>query len=776
MDADKKTLFVTGLFFSSISFASSHSHNDLASLSMEHLESMSLSELLELNVITPSRTKQKLIDAPANIQVITQLQIAQRGYANLVEVLQDLPGFDFSTYEDGGGEYPTHSSNRGLGGGPGNPKLLILLDGVVQNHVAFNWSQLWGEENIIEDLDRIEIIQGPGSAAYGANAFSGVVHLITKKQVAEENTNLHVSLGEGKQRGFTLTHQSMYKDLHMNAAIKSYQYDGDSGLGRYDPAGYFSGQPWPNTQVESYDNQGQYQTNSVNPFAGQQMPAGFNTSKDIWAMRANVSYFSPEEENLLKGVSKISLGFYLWDKTEGLASYVPNYEYQSWRSDFVSHHTGKHIYLDVDYRFNDKWLSRTRAWYRENRQKPDTGFRYTYRFAELAKTYHSFNHQVGIEEQLEWQQSDDSSLVLGARLMESDKMNQIASLGRNQAGHDPMTSSSWRRATQDDFQLGLAESQDIDVVAESAVYAIYDSALSSRWNYSLGLRYDYSEDFGNTFNPRLGFIYKMPSDFFEKLNVKFLYGQAFREPSIFELTDEHRGNSQLKPEEVATYEVIAQGNWQNSDQQGVVEAFNFTSSVFLSDMTDVISLNTAAARDILGDSGSHYFNAERQKVIGFSLSSDVQFSKGVKSYINYHFNKGDGSLGDKGLSNVADHKVNMGLNYDANAFNLDLRLNYVGKRNVPSTNTYFTDCHAPGYTKLNLHLRGKKLNLAGFNIKPSLKIENLLDEDYFGVGRQDGSSDVNAYDAQTNINPSGFIPAYHPQPGRQIFIKLEADL
>jgi outer membrane receptor for ferrienterochelin and colicin len=105
-------------------------------LTLESIEEMSLEELFDAEVITPSLRGQRASQAPANIHVITQEQIRQRAYKNLFEVLVDVPGFDFSTFEDGGGEYPSHSIHRGLGGDTGNTKLLIMVDGIVQNHSA----------------------------------------------------------------------------------------------------------------------------------------------------------------------------------------------------------------------------------------------------------------------------------------------------------------------------------------------------------------------------------------------------------------------------------------------------------------------------------------------------------------------------------------------------------------------------------------------------------------------------------------------------------------
>ncbi len=148
---------------------------------------LSVEELMGIKVVTASRYEQDISSAAANVTVITREMVERRGYKNLVEILEDLPGFDFSTYEDGGGEYPVHGVNRGVGGDPGNTKLLIMIDNIIQNHISFNWSMGWGNQQIFHDLDRIEIIQGPGSALYGSNAFSGIIHFITRKKQRKNN-------------------------------------------------------------------------------------------------------------------------------------------------------------------------------------------------------------------------------------------------------------------------------------------------------------------------------------------------------------------------------------------------------------------------------------------------------------------------------------------------------------------------------------------------------------------------------------------------------------
>ena len=109
----------------------------------DDLYDLSLDDLQNIEVTSSSRIEQKSSDVQANLSVITASMIRKRGYQNLVQILEDIPGFDFATGEDGGGEYTTHSIHRGIGGDNGNSRILIMVNGVVQNFINNNWSTLW---------------------------------------------------------------------------------------------------------------------------------------------------------------------------------------------------------------------------------------------------------------------------------------------------------------------------------------------------------------------------------------------------------------------------------------------------------------------------------------------------------------------------------------------------------------------------------------------------------------------------------------------------------
>ncbi len=152
------------------------------------LEEMTIEELMNVEVITASNRMQKLVEAPATIYVTTEEDIRQYGYRDLKDVLQNLPGIEYAS---------AHSNLQGgqRGFAENWSKTKILIDGRQMN-------KLWSGECYIasqytlNNVKQIEIIQGPASALYGADAFTGVINIITKSSTnTEEFSDLSFSLG-----------------------------------------------------------------------------------------------------------------------------------------------------------------------------------------------------------------------------------------------------------------------------------------------------------------------------------------------------------------------------------------------------------------------------------------------------------------------------------------------------------------------------------------------------------------------------------------------------
>jgi len=144
-------------------------------LNLPVLQELSLEELTDVKVVTASGTAQEVSDAPSTIRVITAGQIAECGRTQLEDVLRDMEGVDFIHI---GGYMPTIFYFRGLYGAE-NLRTPLLIDGIKENNIA-GTNDLAGPAYSLHNIERIEIIWDPASALYGADAFGGVINIITK--------------------------------------------------------------------------------------------------------------------------------------------------------------------------------------------------------------------------------------------------------------------------------------------------------------------------------------------------------------------------------------------------------------------------------------------------------------------------------------------------------------------------------------------------------------------------------------------------------------------
>ncbi len=156
------------------------------------LADLSIQELMNIEVTSASKKAQKLSEVPAAIFVITGEDIRRSGARNVPEALRMAPGVDVAAI--GGGRYAV--TIRGGNGRFAN-KLLVLVDGRSVYTPLFSgvvWEALGP---VLEDIDRIEVIRGPGAVVWGANAVNGVINIISKHST--ETQGVLVSGGTGTE-------------------------------------------------------------------------------------------------------------------------------------------------------------------------------------------------------------------------------------------------------------------------------------------------------------------------------------------------------------------------------------------------------------------------------------------------------------------------------------------------------------------------------------------------------------------------------------------------
>ena len=129
----------------------------------------------DIRVVTATRTLERLRDSPSAVTVITEDQIRASAAKTLPDLLRSAPGVDVMSPN----QSQANVSIRGFNDQFSN-KLLVMVDGrsIYQD---FYGTVFWTEEPLLlSRIKRIEIVRGPGSALYGANAFNGVINIITK--------------------------------------------------------------------------------------------------------------------------------------------------------------------------------------------------------------------------------------------------------------------------------------------------------------------------------------------------------------------------------------------------------------------------------------------------------------------------------------------------------------------------------------------------------------------------------------------------------------------
>ncbi len=142
-------------------------------------------------VITAGRTEQSIERSPATITVISSEEIEASGALTLPDLLRFVPGIDVMSITSSHSELNARGLNQLL-----SNKMLVLVDGR-SVYFDFYGGVIWqGLPILLSQIDRIEIVRSPGSALYGANAFSGVINIITKKPRQLRGGHLQVQGGE----------------------------------------------------------------------------------------------------------------------------------------------------------------------------------------------------------------------------------------------------------------------------------------------------------------------------------------------------------------------------------------------------------------------------------------------------------------------------------------------------------------------------------------------------------------------------------------------------
>ena len=189
----------------------------------EDFFSMSLEELTNIEITSVSKREEQASKTPVAIHVITQEDIARSGATSIPEALRLAPGVNVARAASG--EWAI--SIRGFNAQFSN-KLLVLIDGRSVYTPIFS-GVFWGvQDTLMEDIERIEVIRGPGGTVWGANAMNGVINIITKEASKTQGTAVTSLYGTHEQSssaryGGTISENTQYRGFVKHKHNRNYE-------------------------------------------------------------------------------------------------------------------------------------------------------------------------------------------------------------------------------------------------------------------------------------------------------------------------------------------------------------------------------------------------------------------------------------------------------------------------------------------------------------------------------------------------------------------------
>ena len=166
-----------------------------------HLLDLSLEELVNYRLTSMSRKEQRVVDTAAAAYVITGEELRRSGALSIPEALRMVPGLNVAQISRDSWAVSSRGFLERF-----SSKLLVLVDGRSIYSPMFS-GVLWEtQDTLMEDIERIEVIRGPGAALWGTNAMNGVINIVTRKAKATQGNLVSTQIGQGGYGALSLRH------------------------------------------------------------------------------------------------------------------------------------------------------------------------------------------------------------------------------------------------------------------------------------------------------------------------------------------------------------------------------------------------------------------------------------------------------------------------------------------------------------------------------------------------------------------------------------------
>lgn len=651
---------------------------------IEKLLQLSLEDLMNIKVVTASGYLQTTSEAPSTITVITAQQISERGYEQLEDALRDVPGIDMIHVN---GYAPTLIYFRGMYGAE-NQRALLMIDGIVENNIL-GTNDMAGPAYSLHNVERIEIIWGPVSALYGANAFGGVINIISKKGADIEG--LHFEQGFG-------SFNTSFQKLNLGLRKGNYEFAVSGTLYSTDGPTFSNRDPlYSGSYVDkaySLNASFSYYTKNTKTTLGYRTyrtPIGWGT----YSNSPTIYLRLPPQ-----GYNNIGLVGVLQRDIRGEKSGLDDSYLRTW---FIQH----------EYKASKKLNFLGRVVYRETGTAEDS---YLYITADGRKLIRvpiaTYSNRVYGEFAVNYAVSEKHRFSGGVQFFQDNVES-----GQRQSTFDLSTVYllDGRDTLLNLNAAFLPRKFDVRNNFGSYIQYILNTNLLVKTNVTLGARYDHNSYFGDALSPRVALV-NQPTD---KLTFKLQFGTAFRAPTNLEIYQTPGRNFQLEKEKIRTYEANAI----------YIPSKNVRLQVngFRNELTDVIIL--ANLSGFTPDKNPGIFT-----INGVEGIFEMVLSKNISGFMNLTYQHAWGKNLVSGLSGrlagVAGLKGNAGLTMHLEDFLIvNLSGNWVGDRRTPRTDPYGT---VKGYFLTNFVVSTGKLFKE--RITASLAIHNVFNTKWLDPG------------------------------------------
>lgn len=468
-----------------------------------------LGDILDTPLLSASYAEERPSDTAATAFVITAETMQKRGYASLADLLNDTPQFQVQRNSDEG-----RLNLVAVRGIPNNERLVILYDGVRVTPPTGDLLALAGQFSL-SDAEKVEVVLGPMSSIYGADAFSGVINVVTRGAGPRK---AGAAYGSFNTRSGSLAAGTVLSKEKRGTAVPSayLAYAAQASEGPELPDVYRGDYAWHRNEYQS--GQAKLPDSSVKtglpvrPYDAREDSSFFNSRLKLGDFEAGLIKMKESHSSSL-GV-KPELTLYVKDARFGT-------EY--WTL------FGRHTYASPD----DSWKLTSMAAYYSYQISPETKFINS--FSDYSDAYKYASARTAcVEETLAFEPAEGFPALIGFSYKDNSVLPYTADLG-----HQFNTDKS--PLSQNFTYTGSTIPVDFYSLNynNTGAFIRLQAKEIGRATFSLGLRYDHNTAYGETWNPRAGVVWKPGEE--ERTVVKLLYGEAYLAPAPF-YTHRHFGS------------------------------------------------------------------------------------------------------------------------------------------------------------------------------------------------------------------------------------------